>query len=240
MAERESSVSARHTSQAAWESNLNKGLVFTMRNDIHTGMGAITDFWKEKYLDEYIFEGGSKIKFVTGSKGSGKTRFLESFLALARKSGYRSASFSAKDVWLHDFKNIYTEALRQSDILACLTRCGDKIISELGYDASEIPRGMNMVDYLSGKGLMDPITKREIRLQLNKMFLQNPLIDNNFALACSLITGGILGHPMLEEPNKELLLSWLMGKKEATLPAIRRMGLSSCPGRPAFGRRSPA
>lgn len=40
------------------------------------GIGFLTDFWKEKYLQEYIKDGGSKIKFITGREGSGKTYFL--------------------------------------------------------------------------------------------------------------------------------------------------------------------
>ncbi|MCL2146900.1 MAG: ATP-binding protein [Synergistaceae bacterium] len=199
---------------------------YELINELSVGVNFISDFWKDRYLDEYILEGGSKIKFVTGNSGSGKTHFLELLSALADVSGYICTSISAKQVWVHDFKNIYIEALKQSDIISCLKKCSHIIIRELGYDESEIPNDLSFVDYLSGKGLMDPITKREIRLLLNKMFLHNPLVDNNFALACSLITGGILGHPTLEEPNKALLISWLMGEKEATLPAIRRLGLS--------------
>ena len=67
------------------------------------------------------------------------------------------------------------------------------------------------MDYLSQNDLGDAITRREIRLQLKSMFLENPLIDNNFALACSLLTGGILGHPFLEDQNRQMLLSWLEG-----------------------------
>jgi hypothetical protein len=65
-----------------------------------------------------------------------------------------------------------------------------------------------------------------MRLQLNQMFLQNPHIDNNFALCVSLLTGGILGHPTLEEPNRELLLKWLHGNREAKLASVRALGLS--------------
>lgn len=56
--------------------------------------------------------------------------------------------------------------------------------------------------------------------------MANPLIDNNFALACSLLTGGLLGHPTLEEPSRQLLLLWLAGSREARLPSLRRLGLS--------------
>ncbi len=58
------------------------------------------------------------------------------------------------------------------------------------------------------------------------MFLENPLIDNNFALACSLLTGGILGHPLLEEQNKDMLLGWLEGDRSVKLTSLRSLGLS--------------
>ena len=41
------------------------------------GVEFLTDFWQEKYFQEYIRDGGSKIKFITGRPGSGKTHFLD-------------------------------------------------------------------------------------------------------------------------------------------------------------------
>lgn len=194
--------------------------------ELSAGMEFISDFWKEKYLQEYIREGGSKIKFVTGRAGSGKTHLLQLTSCLAEDEGYITADFSARDIWMHDFKEIYLEILRQSDIMGCLACCGRQIAADMGFDYEEIPEGMTFMDYLSQNDLGDAITKREIRLQLKAMFLENPLIDNNFALACSLLTGGILGHPLLEEQNKDMLLSWLMGDKQVKLAALRSLGLS--------------
>ncbi|MCL1872669.1 MAG: ATP-binding protein [Clostridiales bacterium] len=193
---------------------------------ISVGIDFITDFWQEQYLEQYVKLGGSKIKFLTGNAGSGKSHFLELFLAGASKNNYKTVSLSAKNVWIHDFKEIYAAVLSEIDILSCLEKCAAKIINELGYGSEEIPEGMPFTDYLSGINQLDPIVKREIRLQLNRMFLQNPLIDNNFAFCCSLLTGGILGHPLLEDHNRELLLMWLAGSREAKLAAVRALGLS--------------
>lgn len=193
---------------------------------LSVGIDFITDFWQEKYLQEYIRQGGSKIKFVTGQGGSGKTHLLELMSVIAEKENYVTAHFSALDIWIHDFKEIYLEIFRQSNIVDCLTGCANRIVTEMGFDYKEISPGMTFMDYLSQHGLGDAITKREIRNQLKHMFLDNPLIDNNFALACSLITGGFLGHPLLEEQNKELLLSWLEGDKSVKLTTLRALGLS--------------
>ncbi len=190
------------------------------------GIDFVTDFWRDKYLREYIRQGGSKIKFVTGQGGSGKTHLLELMSVIAEKENYVTTHFSACDIWMHDFREIYLEIFRQSDIAECLQGCARRVVAEMGYDYSEIAPGMTFMDYLSQHGQADGITKKEIRNQLKDMFLENPLIDNNFALACSLITGGILGHPLLEEQNKDLLLAWLDGDKSVKLAALRALGLS--------------
>lgn len=193
---------------------------------LSVGIDFVTDFWQEKYLQEYIREGGSKIKFVTGRAGSGKSHLLELMSLVAEDENYVTVDFSARNIWIHDFKEIYAEIFHQSSILECLGRCAHQIIGDMGYDYHEIPQGSTFMDYLSHNDMGDAITKREIRLQLKSMFLENPLIDNNFALACSLITGGLLGHPLLEGQNKEMLLSWLAGDKSVKLPSLRSLGLS--------------
>ena len=188
------------------------------------GIEFLTDFWEAKYLREYIRDGGSKIKFVTGREGSGKSHFLKLVTGIARREGYKTAAFSARDIWMHDFREIYIEIFRQCDILDCLEGVSRYLIEEMGFDAREIPEGMKFIDYLSQNGSGDAITKREIRTQLKRIFLDNPMLDNNFALACSMLTGSILGYPVLEEQNRELLLAWLTGDRTIKLTQLRAMG----------------
>lgn len=187
------------------------------------GIGFLTDFWREKYLQEYIRNGGSKIKFITGRTGSGKTHFLRLMTSIAQEENYRTVWFSAKDVWLHDFKEIYVEIFRQCDLLKCLESASRHIIQEMGFDYRDIPQGMKFIDYLSQNGMGDALTKREIRTQLRQFFLENPMMDNNFALACSMLTGSILGYPILEEQNQELLLAWLEGDRSIKLSQLRAL-----------------
>ena len=194
--------------------------------ELSVGIDFILDFWKDKYLTNYISQGGSKIKFVTGRNGSGKTHFLQLLSIEAEKMNYIPITLSAKELWLHDFKEIYTAVLKKINLIDRLKLISFEVVRQLGYDPLLIPDGMTFVDYLSSISQLGPLTKREIRQQLEHMFLSNPLLDNNFAFACSLLVGGLLGHPVLEEPNKRLLLLWLEGDREAHLSSIRRLGLS--------------
>lgn len=187
------------------------------------GISFLSDFWQEKYLQEFIKNGGSKIKFVTGRKGSGKTHFLRLMTATARAEQYRTAQFSAKEIWLHDFKDIYVEILKQCDIMECLEAVSHCLVQKMGYSHEDIPEGMRFIDYLSQNGSGDAIDKREIRTLLRQTFLDNPLMDNNFALACSMLTGSILGYPVLEEQNRELLLAWLQGDRSIKLSQLRAL-----------------
>lgn len=191
--------------------------------ELACGINFLTDFWREKYLQEYIRNGGSKIKFVTGRSGSGKTHFLRLMNVIAQKENYKTVCFSAKDVWMHDFKEIYVEIFQQCDILKCLEAVSRNVIQEMGFCAGDIPEGMKFIDYLSQNGMGDALTKREIRTQLRQFFLENPMMDNNFALACSMLTGSILGYPILEEQNQELLLAWLEGDRSIKLSQLRAM-----------------
>ena len=195
-------------------------------NEISVGVQPFIKFFENQYLESYIAQGGSKIKFVTGKKGCGKSHFLQLLTVTAADLGFVTVHFSAKKVWLHDFKDIYLEIFNRCNLFRILEKCARRIVNEMGYDVDTIPEGMTFADHLSGLGDLDALSKREIRNQLQNMFLKNPLLDNNFATACSLLTGGILGHPVIEEANKELLLSWLSGSRDANLAAIRRIGLS--------------
>ncbi|HPE93547.1 MAG: BREX system ATP-binding domain-containing protein [Sphaerochaeta sp.] len=190
------------------------------------GVQFLTDFWREKYLQQFILQGGSKIKFLTGGKGSGKTHCLHLFQSVAKQEGYLTVSLSARALWLHDFREFYLEVLKQADVMSLLERCSDRIVEAMGFSAKDIEPGSTFLDRLAIEGLADGLTRREIRNQLKQMFLDNRRMDNNFSLACSLLCGSLLGHPALEQANKDLVLGWLHGDKKIRMTSLRPLGMA--------------
>ena len=186
----------------------------------------LLDFWKQNYLQEYINVGGSKIKFLTGRPGSGKTYALNAFCRTAENLGYVTVSFSARHVGLSDFRDIYLEILRQTDIETRLKECAEQQIRKMGYDPEEIPADRTFVDWLASRNEGDMLTNRAIRENLRTMFLKNPLLDYNFATVCSILTAGYLGHPSLDEASRQLLLAWMSGDKTIKAASLRAMGLA--------------
>ena len=193
---------------------------------INHGTDPLLEFMSRQYLDFYIGQGGSKIKFLTGRPGTGKTQFARLFADEALARGYKVVSLSAKETWLHDFRELYLEVLRQCDLEAVLRGCADSMIAEMGYDASEIPPGQTLMDHLAGQGLADALTRNEIRTALRQHFTRNPLLDNTFATCCSLLTGSLLGHPVLEASSREMLMAFMHGDKSVKLSQMRAIGLS--------------
>ena len=183
-------------------------------------------FWSERYLKEYIPDGGSKIKFVTGKHGSGVSQLLESMRAHARREGYYTASLDAEELWLHDFKDVYLHILGQIDLDAVLRGCAARIVEELGYAPGDIPEGKSFADILGQNRANAFLALREIRSSLSRLFLDNPLLDNNFASCCSLLTGDLLGHPLLDPPTRELVGAWMHGDGSLKLSTLTAAGLS--------------
>ena len=196
---------------------------------ITVGMDSLADFWTKTYLETYLPAGGSKIKFVTGNAGSGKTHFARLLEAAAKDRGFLTVSLSAKKVWLHDFREVYLEILRQCDVEQVLDRCAEQVIREMNADPADIPEGGNFLDLLAEKGEADAFTKNAIRGTLRSMFTRNPLLDNTFALCCSMLVGGKLGHPVLESASKKLILSYLNGDKTVKTAQLRAIGLNPAP-----------
>lgn len=194
--------------------------------EISVGLDSLEDFLTLHYLREYIPAGGSKIKFVTGRPGSGKSHLARRLRDRAESMGYLCVSFSAWEVWLHDFREVYLEIFRQCGFEALLADCARQIVRELGYDPDAVGEGRNFMDYLTERGEGDALSKGEIRAALRRYFTRNPRLDNCFASCCSLLAGAVLGYPVLEPANRELLLAYLRGDKSVKLSQLRALGLS--------------
>ncbi len=190
------------------------------------GLSSLSGFLSRQYLETYIPSGGSKIKFITGLQGSGKTHLAETLLLEAQMKGYLTVSVSAKELWLHDFRIIYLEILRQCGLESILRDCADQIIREMGYDPQGIPESKTLMDTLSEKGEGDAFSKGEIREALRRHFTRNPMLDNTFAVCCSLLVGDLLGYPVLENTYKETILCWMHGDPAIKAAQMKAVGIS--------------
>ena len=193
---------------------------------ISCGTDFLVDFLSKHYLESYIPEGGSKIKFLTGRSGAGKTHMLQLLTDSARTNQFLAVNLSANEVWLHDFRELYLSILKQCDLEEVLLHCAEEIIREMGYDPAEISHGKTLIDHLAERNEADPLSKNIIRTSLRQRFTQNPVMDNCFAACCALLVGDLLGYPVLDSSSRELILSFLHGDRTVKASQLRAIGIS--------------
>lgn len=197
-------------------------------NRITQGQGIrfLLDFWKKEYLHEFIAQGGSKIKFLTGKEGSGKTHALNMLDEDGKAENYQVCSFSADSVYLNDFSLLYEAIISQIDLLSCLKDCAKQIAMHVSVNAKDIPDNRTAVDYLTSTGEMSVVLRGEMRDFLNDFFLKNPQMDNAFAQVCALITASLLGLISLDEESIDLLTGWMNVRKDIKLASLKPLGVS--------------
>ena len=193
---------------------------------ISVGTEPLLRFLREQYLSTYIPAGGSKIKFLCGLPGSGKTHFSRLLTREARETGYLTVSFSARKVAMNDFREVYRQALEQCELETVLRKCAEQIMRKMGVELNALREDQTLMDYLSERGEGDVLARNEIRTELRKNFTRNPLLDREFGACCSLLVGDMLGHPVLEPANRKLILGWLQGDPSIKARQIRALGMT--------------
>lgn len=199
--------------------------VETLRR-VSVGTEPLLRFLRDHYLSTYIPAGGSKIKFLSGLPGSGKTHVARLLSAEAREMGFLTVAFSAREVAMNDFREIYRQALAQCGLAEVLRGCANRIIRDMDVDPAALAEGQTLMDYLSERGEGDSLARNEIRGSLRKLFTRNPLLDREFGACCSLLVGDMLGHPVLEPANRELIMGWLTGDPAIKARQIRALGMT--------------
>lgn len=172
---------------------------------------GIWGFWRDYYLADYIAAGGSKMKFLIGRLGSGKTHALFMLLAEARQLGYLTVYTDARQVRLNKFDSLYQvvlDAVEMEDLIADYCAA---LVASLGYRAEEVPSDQDFFSWAQGRGRAAESLRREIQEKLDA-FYQDRKINHSFAAAFTQLCADRLGTRRLVPEQKEILVEWLKGR----------------------------
>lgn len=190
---------------------------------ISTCHETLHDFLGEHYLDKYIRDGGSKVKFLIGPEGCGKTHHLLLLAHSAKQKGYLTAYIDARETKLQYIDALYKCIASSIDFDVLVTKYCEGVIRQLGYSADSIPEGVKFVEWAVQQGRIPEIIKREAKEALEKLF-HNRRIDSSFATAFLQLCSDQLGIVSLSEENREVLLSWMAGDSASvSLRQLKRL-----------------
>lgn len=172
---------------------------------------GIWNSWQDSYLNDYILRGGSKVKFLIGKPGSGKTHALLLMLEEARRLGYVTFFADARRVRLNKFDSIYQAVLDSVDVEALVTTYCNTVVEGLGYMAGPLPPEQDFFSWAQAQGRAADSLRREIQEKLDALY-QDRKINHNFALAFSQLCAHHLGSRRLADQQNEILQEWLKGR----------------------------
>jgi len=161
----------------------------------------------EDDLDNYIGQGGAKVRFISGDYGDGKTHFMSVVRHLALEKGF-AASFVVltRDVPIHKFETVYQAIVRQ--LQGNFTGTGIRALLDSWLENMEKAPGERQASD-TGKACQD----------LAGQFKEMPGMDINFANALAALVNNRFA-PLADGEDKarrdaesEILMHWFEGGK---------------------------
>ena len=192
---------------------------------ITVGLDKVSSFIKREYFDTFISHGGSKIKFVTGKKGSGKSHLLKLLSFDAEDSGFITVELDSRNLLLSDLSNLYLAVFEKLDLDDLVKRSAVRMVNELGYDYT-IDNEKAFSSWLGDRGELSFYSKSEVRAGIRNFYQGNPNLDYNFGQILSILASSYLGLFRLDGETKEMTDKWLKADKTIKIAALRGMGLA--------------
>jgi len=185
----------------------------------------LVSFLTREYLNGYIKDGGSKVKFFTAGERGTVTEVLGALVAAAAEAGYAVARVDATSVArINLFSHVYQAAVYELDLAGLVAGYCWRVVETFGHAPAAIPPGMDFVSWAAEFHGREPeILCREVRARLERDLFRNRFMNRSFATAVLHLAADELGvrEGGLDPEDREVLLAWLRGA-EVPLRDLRR------------------
>ena len=180
---------------------------------ITAGTEILLDILVERYFQGYIRLGGSKVKFIVGKEGAGKTHHLKFMHSSAAEIGYYPVQIDARKIKLQRIDDLYRQIVGNVDLPALLQSYCTKIAEEVAEQKLELPQNKDTLFTVLARQLDSaPIAGRRLKDKLTEL-LRNPDLNRYFGIAMMHLAQDALGMRSLQVADRANLYSWLLGTK---------------------------
>ncbi len=169
------------------------------------------DIIKKQYLEKYIFSGGSKVKFIYGDLGAGKTHSLRAISIDAKKLGYETLYFDLSDnpVKLSNVMSFYKMLAENIHVPTIINLLSKKVVALLGYKDEDFVSYPCFLEYIKEKeGL--PIGSAE---SIIRTAISNAFRDIDIAMSFKQFIFSTVYSKLTGNYINELFIKWLKGDK---------------------------
>ncbi len=170
--------------------------------------------FKEYYLANYIASGGSKVKVLVGSSGSGKTHLVRCIQQNAKTLGYETVYLSARDYddyRLNNLPSLYRAIVEKIDKEKLVRGLCCSVAKQLGYDADKYD-GTSLFLHLL---IDDTNLPRNEAIKKIERAASEVFSDVDFGSSFTAFAYRVITNHMINGNEKDvyLALKWLSGHK---------------------------
>ncbi len=183
----------------------------TVLDRLTIGRQVWEDFAIREYLDSYIAQGGSQIKFLVGKPGSGKTHLLRRLKRASLERGYVVAHLDASEVKLQRIDHVYRAVAGHIDLEELSRRLAHRVLQNMAYDPEEIPAGTTFLEWAVQQGRLAERVTRDVNDQLDYFFKQRNMLTS-LCLAYIQLAADKLGVRHQPGEAKDILYRWIQGE----------------------------
>lgn len=180
--------------------------------DMTIGTEVWLDRFMQYYLDMFITDGGSKVKVLIGSEGSGKSHMLRFIQYKAGQKGYATLYMSARSTGqkLNDIPNLYRHIAAAIDMEKIIRGLSIKVAESLGYGSGVYDGAGKLLPYIIEEGYGAADATREIRIAAAKVLKNADFSPSLFTFAFTLIKDRLVND---DDSATGTAIKWLRGEK---------------------------
>ena len=165
-------------------------------------------------MQNYINNGGSKVKILIGKEGTGKTHLLKFLEYTAKELGYNAIYFSAKDISgkINDISNFYKIIAGYIDEEQLIKGLSLKIAEQMGFSIERYDGESKLLPLLIEEGRGQNDAAKEIRDATYNTFKEADLSPSFFTFALLVARDRLIGLDDTDTSTK-IAFKWLKGEK---------------------------
>ena len=173
------------------------------------------DVIRREYLDTFVRDGGSTVKFAVHSEVADVTTTEIALLEAAKNAGYLSATIGAEDTRVHMPQNLFFRIANQIDWHRLAKMMMLRLCVQMKYDTTGIePDHTRILEKVGGKaGLTAEFLEKQLRPKLQSAVFDNRNMSRDFRIAMTHLCIIAMG----DAPNDSEthpIIAWLTGEQK--------------------------
>ncbi len=167
---------------------------------------------REEYLQRFVGQGGSSVKFVVTPSDSDRAQVQEQLLVLAQKEHFATVNVDAKDTKIHMMDKLFHQVSRRIPWDELAGQYVRRLLQENGYQIPEAKEDFCMAGVARLNDRAEPLLRRDLNSWLERAIYRDTQMCQEFRMAMIRLCLGQLDSGSDSSFMIEPIKAWLQGE----------------------------